>query len=50
MTEKQFEVFKLGFYAGRNSRPNKMTKEEQLQFWYEQFVNPGTFFKTNSDK
>lgn len=44
MTPKEFEIFKIGFYAGRNSRPSKMTMQEQLDFWYKQFVNPGSFY------
>ena len=47
MTPKEFEIFKLGFYAGRNSAPRfarqNHTSEDDLKFWYEQLVNPGTF-------
>lgn len=45
MDESQFKIFKLGFYAGRNSgMKNKFQAEQDLDFWYKQFVM-GEFFK-----
>lgn len=39
MTEESFEIFKLGFYAGKNAERKNALKD--LDFWYTTFVKEG---------